>query len=129
MFNYSKKSEERLATCHPELQRLFRSVLKEADHIIICGHRGEAEQEAAWKNGNSQLRWPQSKHNSLPSMAVDAAPCKVENGKTIIDWNDIEGFKKFGNIVKRHAEDLGIDISWGGEWVRFRDYPHYQLEE
>jgi hypothetical protein len=47
------------------------------DFKILCGHREEKEQNEAFNKGNSKLKWPQSKHNSLPSLAVDIAPFPV----------------------------------------------------
>ncbi len=122
MPRFSVKSMQRLSTCDNRLQHLFYEVIKETDCTILCGHRTEAEQEAAWKGGNSQVRWPNSKHNSNPSMAVDVAPWPI-------DWKDIDRFKKFAVVVQKKAKDLGIKVEWGGDWVRFKDYPHWQIED
>ena len=46
-YKYGKTSTARLATCHPEIQRLFNSLIKDYDVSVICGHRTEAEQDAA----------------------------------------------------------------------------------
>jgi len=122
MPKFSLKSLQRLSTCDNNLQALFTEVIKEVDCTIICGFRGEAEQELAWKNGNSQIRWPNSKHNCSPSRAVDVCPYPI-------DWKDIKRFKDFAKVVQAKAEEMGIDVEWGGEWVRFKDYPHWQLPD
>lgn len=123
MPSFSAKSLERLNSCHKDLQRLMNAVIQEQDIIILCGHRGKEEQDKAYKDGFSKLRFPASKHNKLPSMAVDIAPYK--NG---INWEDIEGFKKLSKIVFKKAKELKIDIEWGGNW-KMRDYPHWELKE
>jgi len=127
MYKFSKRSEKNLTEAHQDLQTLFRTIIKYRDCSIICGHRGEMEQNAAFDRGNSKLRYPKSKHNKMPSLAVDVIPYPF-NG-----WNDIDQFKEFGNFVKGIAVMLKAygaienDITWGGDWKSFRDYPHFQI--
>ena len=40
---FSQRSKDRLATCHPDLQRVMNKVVERYDISIICGHRGEEE--------------------------------------------------------------------------------------
>ena len=42
--------------------------------MIVCGHRNKEDQNKAFAEGKSKLKWPKGKHNKLPSQAVDAAP-------------------------------------------------------
>ena len=111
---------QKLSTCDNRLQVLFYEVIKEFDCTILCGHRGEAEQNAAYASGNSKLKYPKSKHNSLPSMAVDVAPYPI-------DWLDLKRFKELSEVVKKKAAELNIGIVWGGDWKKFPDAPHYEL--
>jgi peptidoglycan LD-endopeptidase CwlK len=127
MKKFSEASEKKLQTCDMQLQRLMNAVLQRQDIIIICGHRAEKEQNEAFNGGFSKLKFPKSKHNQYPSQAVDIAPCKIVNGKTTVDWNDIKGFNKLAVIVKEEAVKLKINIEWGGDWKLFKDRPHYQL--
>ena len=100
MKKFSIKSQERLRTCHPELQKLFNYVILDYDCSIICGFRGEAEQNEAYASGNSKLRWPQSKHNQQPSLAVDVVP--YERG---LDWGRMQS-AHFAGYVKGIADQL-----------------------
>jgi len=115
-------SQQRLATCHEDLQRVMNEVIKWYDISIICGHRGEAEQNRAYETGHSKLRWPNSKHNRLPSLAVDIAPWPI-------DWNDHKRFWYMGGLVMGVAAKMGIKIDWGGNWISFIDLPHFELQE
>ena len=121
MYKFSKRSLNNLKEADEQLQRLFKEVIKEIDCVVICGHRGKASQNKAYYSGHSKLKFPQSKHNKMPSMAVDVCPYPI-------NWNDITSFKILGRVVKRKAKELGISISWGGDWRSFKDYPHYQLK-
>jgi len=129
MRKFSQLSIERLNTCHPDLIRLFNEVIKVVDCTIVCGHRGEKEQNEAFRTGKSKLKFPNSKHNSSPSMAVDVVPWPV-------DWTDYKRFYHFAGIVYGVAHSLGIRIRWGGDWdgdfnlkeEKFLDLPHYELK-
>lgn len=120
MPSFSPISKLRLATCHPELQRLFNDVVELRDCAILVGHRGEADQAAACAAGKSRTPWPTSNHNCTPSRAVDVAPYPV-------DWSDIDGFKEFAAFVQERAVALGISIRWGGDFKHLKDYDHFEL--
>lgn len=114
---------ERLITCHPDLQKLVTELAKAYEVRVICGHRNKLEQDTAFTQRKSKLKWPKSRHNSVPSQAVDMIP--MRNG--VINWQDIDGIKKFAEDVFATAKTLGIEITWGGDWA-MRDYVHWELK-
>ena len=83
--------------------------------------------------GRSQLRFPHSKHNHSPSLAVDIAPWYPDNPH--IRWQDHKGFIYLAGIIKGLAISMGIQIRWGGDWdadhdlqdQRFNDLPHFEV--
>ena len=117
---FSAKSKERLATCDDRLQRLFNAVVERVDITILCGHRGEQDQNMAFANKTSLLKFPKSKHNSLPSHAVDVAPYPL-------DWNNVHRFREVAKIIKETASELGIPVKWGGDWQTIVDLPHWEI--
>jgi len=128
MPSFSRKSQSILATCHPDLQRLFKEVVKHFDCTVMCGERTEEEQTEYYRTGRSKVQYPQSKHNSSPSMAVDVAPYPI-------NWNDTDRFYFFAGVVKGIAAGMELDIRFGGDWdsdtdlhdQTFMDLPHYEL--
>lgn len=128
MPKFSKTSEDRLNTCHPDLIQLFNLVVIDFDCSILCGHRGQEEQDKYFKAGISKVSWPQGKHNKTPSLAVDVAPWPIV-------WSDIKRFYFFAGYVKAWAESLGIKIRWGGDWdgdfmfddQTFNDLVHFEM--
>ena len=128
MYSFSKKSQVKLKTCHPDLQRLFNEVIKQRDCTVIQGWRSNEEQEEYYRTGKSKLRAGQSKHNKNPSLAIDVAPYPI-------DWNNYRRFYHFGGYVKGIADSLNIPIRWGGDWdgdnnfkdQKFHDLPHFEL--
>lgn len=129
MATFSKKSLDKLSTCHPDLQKLFQEVVKHYDCTILCGYRSQKDQEQALKEGNSKLGWPNSPHNKSPSLAVDVVPCPI-------DWNNTKAFYHFAGFVRATALQMGINLVWGGDWdsdfdlidQKFNDLPHFEIK-
>ena len=71
MPRFGKTSKRRLATCHEDLQEILNEVIKYFDCSVLCGHRGEADQNKAYESGHSKVKWPNGRHNKKPSIAVD----------------------------------------------------------
>lgn len=127
---FSSLSLQRLSTCDVRLQTLMKEVIKQLDVTILCGHRTLEEQEDAFRRGATTKHWPASKHNRMPSLAVDVAPYPV-------DWKDTARFARMAGYVERVAWELKIPIRWGGDWnangrtkdERLVDMPHFELVE
>lgn len=127
-YQFGPASQQRLDTCHPDLQRLMAEVIRLVDFSVLCGHRDEAEQTRALNTGASKVAWPNSKHNSLPSLAVDIAPYPI-------DWNNQARFAHLQGVVRGVAHMMGIRIRLGGDWDmdgditdhKFIDWPHVEL--
>jgi len=125
MPSFSKTSLTRLAECHPDLQAIAHEAIKTFDFMVVCGHRGQAEQEDCVRRGTSRVHWAKSKHNKQPSLAMDCAPWVA--GK--IEWNDRALYARMAAAIKAAAEKLGVGIVWGGDWKGFVDMPHFELKE
>lgn len=121
-YPWGKKSLEQRATLHPDLQKVVDETAEEINCTILCGHRNKKDQNAAFDKGTSKVRWPNSRHNTFPSQAVDLVPYPL-------DWYNIKAFKELAIIVKEAAKKVGVEIEWGGDWVKFKDYPHFQLKK
>ena len=145
MGRFSDRSVARLQTCAPALEMLFAQVVLDYDCVILCGHRPQAEQDAAFARGASKKRRPTGEHNALPSRAVDAAPFdpRAPGG---VNWGEdvrtkkpdraaLARFYHFAGFVKARAQVLGIPIRWGGDWdgdtffddQTFNDLVHFEL--
>ena len=128
MSKLSPRSIKNLSECNDDLRRLFERVAESFPCEVIEGHRGEAEQNEAFRKGFSKLQFPDGKHNKTPSEAVDAMPLPI-------DWNNMEAFILFAGFVLGTAKEMGIEIRWGGDWNRnmnlrdektLRDLVHFE---
>ena len=130
MYRFGRSSQARLDTCHPKLQEILNEAIKHVDFSVICGHRSEADQTAAFESKNSKVQWPNSKHNSFPSRAVDIAPFPI-------DWDDIPRFAHLGGLIRGIAAAKGIKLRFGFDWDvdgditdhKFMDWPHIELAD
>ncbi len=130
MPTFGQRSRNNLETCHEDLQKLFNEVIKHFDCSVICGHRGQEEQDRAFHDGRSKLKFPESKHNKTPSLAADVVPYPI-------DWNDTRRFYMFVGTVRGIAAMMNIPVRCGADWdgdmeikdQNFHDLPHFELLE
>ena len=90
------------------------------DFTVICGERDKVAQDEAYGKGASKLKYPKSKHNRKPSLAVDIAPYPI-------DWNNHARFTELAKRFKRIAENKSINVRWGGDFKGFKDLVHFEL--
>jgi len=112
MPRFSKRSLENLSTCHPLLQLVAKEAIKYVDFSIIWGHRPEDKQDMFFREGFSDLKWPFSKHNKVPSEAFDIVPWPI-------NWDDRERFFYLAGVIFTVAKNNSvkeIPLRWGGAW-------------
>lgn len=134
MPSFGKKSLEKLNELDPRLQEVLKEAIKIIDFTIVCGYRNEEDQKKAVAEGKSKVNFPNSKHNTSPSMAVDVAPYKPGVG---IDWNDSKSFYYLAGIIMGIGLAKGIKLRYGGDFNRnglidddkFKDLPHIEIDE
>ncbi len=124
----SQASKDKLSTVHQDLGKVILEVSKSIPLMVVCGHRDELAQNEAYSSGASKLPWPNSKHNSKPSLAIDISPIpyEIKNVKKLIY---VAGF------VMGTADRMGVTLRWGGDFNQnlnpsddtFQDLYHFEL--
>lgn len=122
MYKLGKRSLDNLVGVKQPLITLFKEAITDSpyDFVITCGLRTIEQQKVLVATGKSTTM--KSKH--LTGNAVDIA-CFDENGK--ITW-DSKYYKKVATHIKAIAKKQGVAIVYGGDWISFKDYPHFQLD-
>lgn len=124
-FILGKRSTDNLRGVHPDLVEVVRRALElsPVDFTVIEGLRTRERQAELFKQGHT--RTMNSRHfiNDKTGFghAVDIVPLPV-------DWNNPKPFHLVANAMKEAAKELGVKITWGGDWRTFKDLPHYQIE-
>lgn len=129
MPSFGKRSKEKLATLHPDLQKILNIAIKYVDFTILEGHREKEIQDMYYEQGKSKVQFPNSKHNSSPSEAVDVAPYPI-------DWEDHDRFRALAFFIKGIGASNGITLRLGADWdgdftakdQTFHDLPHIELK-
>ena len=100
--------------------KVMEEAIKESplDFSITEGVRTLERQKELFEAGKSQTM--NSRH--LKGFAVDIAV--FIEGK--ITW-EFSKYQIVADHIKKVAKDLGIPIVWGGDWVSFKDGPHFEL--
>lgn len=124
-FRLGKKSLDTLKGVHPDLVAIVKRAIgiTTQDFTVFDGVRTIEEQRKNVANGVS---WTMNSRH-IPgkngySHAVDLVPWI--KGKPVWDW---PGCRKIAQAVKQAAQELRIPITWGGDWKRNPDGPHFEL--
>ena len=119
-YQFSPSSEEKLATGNQLLQLITRRALElsPTDFKITQGRRSTKQQQQAQASGASKVS--KSKHTYPSSLAFDIAYLD-DKGNTVTDW---AGLKKYmpgvADAFRRAAEEMGVNLRWGGSWKNLR---------
>jgi peptidoglycan L-alanyl-D-glutamate endopeptidase CwlK len=126
MNKFGNASLAALAKCHPHLQDIALSAIREVDFRVLDATRGRKEQEEAFAKGNSKVHFGDSAHNYVPAIAFDLFPAPY-------DWGNKQSFIELSEVIFRIAREKDIALRWGGDWNRDGstadgwDFPHYEL--
>ena len=120
-FTLSARSRARLIGVHPDLVRVVERAIGVTifDFCVVEGVRTLAKQAEYFRKGKSMTM--NSRH--LTGHAVDLAPWV--NGT--IEWNSDAAWEGIADAMKSSAHDMSIPLTWGGDWQRFVDKPHFEL--
>lgn len=127
-YKLSKSGEDRLKQCCPEIQSVIKEVLYYRDITILCCYRSKEDQEKMFMQGTSKAHAGQSAHNYLPSLAIDVIPYPIpmkdgEWDSNASDWKDLS------DLIFDIAKTKGVDLTWGGNWKKLVDKPHYEITD
>lgn len=119
------RCRQRLIGVHPDLVRVIEraSLATEPLFIVTEGVRTKTRQAELLKAGASQTM--HSRHivgDDGFAHAVDLAV--VVGHEARWDW---PLYRKLAAVVKAAASMERVTVEWGGDWIRFRDGPHFQL--
>lgn len=117
-----------LSQVEPDLVKVLQiAYASSPTFVVVYGIRTLAEEKQALHSGHSTTL--HSRHlpdkNGLAA-AVDVAA--IKNGEPW--WAPGQEATVFGDIarnIKAAASTLSVNIQWGGDWITFKDWGHYQL--
>ena len=122
MFRLGNRSLSRLNGVDEDLVNVVKRAIEitEIDFTVLEGMRTKERQAKLFKSGASQTM--NSRH--LIGQAVDLGA--YVDGQVSWDW---PLYYKIADAMKQAASELGVNMTWGGDWKSFKDGPHYQIEK
>lgn len=119
-YQFSQRSLDRMKSLHPDIVQVMKLAISRSpvDFTVLEGLRSVERQKHLVATGASTTM--NSRH--LTGHAIDIAP--LDNGVVSWDW---PLYHKLAPVIKEAAEELGVDLEWGGDWTSFKDGPHWQL--
>lgn len=141
MPSFSAYSKERIATLHPDMQRVVNRAITIVDFKVLCGLRNKADQEQALRDKTSTKDYPLSNHNRSKkadgtydytmSDAVDVAPWPIKwpdaRSQTTVEYaKRLGAFYLVAGVMFMAAAIEGVKIRWGGHFKSFFDGPHFE---
>lgn len=147
MYHFGQNSLDKLSTCHIDIQTIMKLAIKRTriDFGITYGNRSITFQKELFDAGKSQLDGitKKSKHNFLPSLAVDIHiwhPDKEIRNKLVEDKPSLAYVAgvvvSCSNELLEQNKIITGGIRWGGNWDRdgiilldqkFWDMYHFEL--
>lgn len=141
MPKFGKTSIKNLQTADERLQKvLYKAIVNcPVDFSISYGHRTTAAQKELYAQGRTKPGKivtnidgvnKLSKHNYFPSKAIDIVIADTEKAFDIATLAFVAGW------IMATANELGIDITWGGNWdgdyviltdQKLIDMPHFEV--
>jgi peptidoglycan L-alanyl-D-glutamate endopeptidase CwlK len=115
-----KRSLERLSGVHPDLVKVVKRAIEitKVDFSVTEGLRTKERQAKLVAAGASQTM--KSRH--ITGHAVDIAAWIGRE----VRW-DWPLYAEIAKAMKQAAKELDVPIIWGGDWVSFKDGPHFEL--
>jgi peptidoglycan L-alanyl-D-glutamate endopeptidase CwlK len=105
-------------------------ILEITDVSLTTGHRDEATQNQLYP-AFTKVQWPNGKHNTYPSLAVDLQPYPYPNHNGELR----EQLAYIAGHAIQYAKERHIILRWGGDWNRngtitdnrFDDLFHFEV--
>ena len=107
----------------PELQEAYYSQGRELLEIVNLKRKKVGLDKITEKENKIVTKAPAGSSPHNYGLAWDFAP--IVNGK--IDWNNLDLFRKCGEIAKKLNFE-GYTLEWGGDFKTIKDFPHIQLK-
>lgn len=119
-YRFGLRSLTNLMGVHPDLVKVATRALElsPVDFTVTEGLRSVPRQRELFAQRKSQTL--RSRH--ITGHAIDVAA--LYGGKVTWNWQE---YADIATAFKLAAKELGIDITWGGDWKSFKDGPHFEL--
>lgn len=129
MRSWSDRSLKSMQGIHPDLRRVLDDALQQSPHdfVVTEGLRSASRQKELVRIGASKTM--NSRHLTGHAIDLYGWVDLDDNGKvTFEEMSNVHVLTAIANAIKASSAKLCIPIVWGGDWRKFRDLPHFELD-
>lgn len=127
-YKLSSRSQKHLSGVNPKLVSIVERALQltNVDFGIpeTGGRRSISQQKALYDAGLSKLDGITRRSQHQTGNAVDVFA--YVDGKATWDTGDLA---EVAAAMLQAANEMCIEIKWGGSWKSFKDYPHFEIAQ
>lgn len=145
MAKFGKRSLDNLKGVHPNLVKVLEASIIDTpiDFTIVQGVRDVKTQQEYYSWGRTKIN-PNTKKMTIVTY-VDGVKRKSNHqiksdgyGHAVdlyayingsVQVNDVKSLKIISDHIKKKAKELNIKITWGGDWKKPYDPPHFELSK
>ena len=134
MRSWSKRSLDNMKGLHPDLILVLNRALQTSPHdfVVTEGLRTLERQKELVRIGASKtLKSRHLKQTDGYGHAFDfyAMVDTNRDGKiTFEEMSNVRLMLPIADAIKAAAKEKNVAITYGGDWRKFRDYPHFELD-
>lgn len=126
---WSDRSLRSMNGVHTDLLRVLDDALQHSPHdfVVTEGLRSVSRQREMVRIGASKTM--NSRHITGHAVDIYAWVDMNSDGKVVFEeMSNVHLLTAISNAIKVSATKLGVPIVWGGDWRKFRDLPHFELD-
>jgi len=134
MRQWTQRSIDNMKGLHPDLIRVMNRALQTSPHAFVVteGLRTPARQKELLRIGaTTTLRGRHLKQADGYGHAFDFYALVDINNDGKITFEEMANVRLMLGVagaIKKAAADEKVAVTYGGDWRKFKDYPHFELD-
>ena len=134
MRSWSPRSQYNMDGLHPDLILVLNRALQTSPHMFVVteGLRTLDRQKELMRIGASKtLKSRHLKQADGYGHAFDFYAMVDTNSDGKISFEEMSNVRlmlPIADAIKAAAKEKNVSITYGGDWRKFRDYPHFELD-
>ena len=134
MRSWTQRSLDNMKGLHPDLIRVLNRALQTSPHMLVVteGLRTlERQRELLRIGATKTLKSRHLKQADGYGHAFDFYALVDSNSDGKVSFEEMSNVRLMlpvANAIKAAAKEEKVALTYGGDWRKFRDYPHFELD-
>lgn len=134
MRSWTQRSLDNMKGLHPDLIRVLNRALQTSPHMLVVteGLRTlERQRELLRIGATKTLKSRHLKQADGYGHAIDFYALVDINSDGKVSFEEMSNVRlmlPIAEAIKAAAKEEKVAVTYGGDWRKFRDYPHFELD-